>query len=76
MTEKFTSPLYAFGYVAIVLLLALHLRHGIWSALQSLGAMNPRLTPLVYTLGALLGLLIAIGFLVLPLWIYFTGGNV
>lgn len=38
--------------------------------------MNPRLTPLVYTLGALLGLLIAIGFLVLPLWIYFTGGNV
>ncbi|MEM8487159.1 MAG: succinate dehydrogenase cytochrome b subunit [Bacteroidota bacterium] len=76
VTEKFASPLYAFGYVAIMLLLALHLRHGVWSALQSLGAMNPRLTPLVYTLGALLGLLIAIGFLVLPLWIYFTGGNV
>lgn len=76
VTEKFASPVYAFGYVAIMLLLALHLRHGVWSALQSLGAMNPRLTPLVYTLGALLGLLIAIGFLVLPLWIYFTGGNV
>ena len=76
VTEKFASPLYAFGYTAIVLLLALHLRHGVWSALQSLGAMNPRLTPLVYTLGAVLGLLIAIGFLVLPLWIYFTGGNV
>ena len=76
VTEKFQSPLYAFGYTAIVLLLALHLRHGVWSAFQSLGATNPRLTPIIYTVGAILGLLIAVGFLALPLWIYFTGGNV
>ncbi len=75
MTEKFQSPLYAFGYVAIMLLLAFHLRHGIWSAFQSIGAINPRLTPVIYTLGAIIGLLIAIGFFVLPLWIFFTGGN-
>lgn len=76
VTEKFQSPFYTFGYVAIVLLLALHLRHGVWSALQSLGATNPRLTPLIYSIGAIIGLLIAIGFFVLPLWIFFTGGNV
>ena len=76
VTEKFQSPLYTFGYSAVVLLLALHLRHGIWSALQSLGATNPKLTPLIYTAGAIIGLLIAIGFFVLPLWIFFTGGNV
>ena len=75
VTEKFQSPLYTFGYVGIMLLLALHLRHGVWSALQSLGATNPRLTPLVYTVGAIIGVLIAIGFFVLPLWIFFTGGN-
>ncbi len=76
LTEKFQSPWYTFGYVGIVLLLSLHLRHGVWSALQSLGAMTPRLTPLIYTIGILLGLLIATGFFVLPLWIFFTGGNV
>lgn len=72
--HKFQNPLYAFGYVAVMLLLGVHLRHGFWSALQSLGATNPRLTPVLYTVGAVLGLLIAVGFLVLPLWVYFSGG--
>jgi len=71
LEEKFTQPLYAFGYPAVMLLLAFHLRHGIWSAFQSLGAINPRLTPGVYAAGGILGLLIALGFLVLPLYIYF-----
>lgn len=74
VAEKFSHASYAFGYTAVMLLLAVHLRHGVWSALQSLGAIKPRLSGLVYTIGALLGLLIAFGFLVLPLWIYFTGG--
>ena len=75
LNEKFQSPLYAFGYSGVMVLLALHLRHGVWSAFQSLGATNPRLTPLIYVLGALLGILIAVGFFILPLWIFFTGGN-
>ena len=75
LNEKFQSPLYAFGYSGIMVLLALHLRHGVWSAFQSLGATNPRFTPVIYVLGALLGALIAIGFFILPLWIFFTGGN-
>jgi succinate dehydrogenase / fumarate reductase cytochrome b subunit len=75
LTEKFHSPWYAFGYTGVMILLGIHLRHGVWSAFQSLGAVSPRLTPLVYFLGAVLGILIAVGFLVLPLWIFFTGGN-
>ena len=74
MTEKFQSPLYTFGYLAVMLLLAFHLRHGVWSAFQSLSLTNPRMTPLIYTLGGILGLLIALGFLALPLWIFFSGG--
>ena len=72
LEEKFANPLYAFGYPFVMLLLAFHLRHGIWSAFQSLGAMRPRLTPIIYTLGGLVGLGIALGFLVLPLYIFFT----
>lgn len=71
VTEKFQSPLYAFGYPAVMILLGFHLRHGIWSAFQSLGAMNKRLTPLVYGLGTILAIGIAVGFLILPLYIYF-----
>jgi succinate dehydrogenase / fumarate reductase cytochrome b subunit len=71
LEEKFRSPVYTFGYVAVMLLLALHLRHGVWSALQSLGAMSPRLTPFVYGLALLVGLGIAVGFFVLPLYIFF-----
>lgn len=73
--EKFQHASYAFGYPAVMILLAVHLRHGIWSALQSLGAMKPRWSPVIYAAAALIGALIALGFLVLPLWIYFGGGG-
>ncbi len=70
--ENFASPFYTFGYTFVMLLLVVHLRHGIWSALQSLGAMRPSLTPLVYTIGAVVGVLIGAGFIALPLAIYFN----
>lgn len=69
--EKFHNPAYAFGYTGIMVFLGLHLRHGIWSAFQSLGAMNARLSPIIYTLGFVFAVAIALGFLILPLAIYF-----
>lgn len=69
--EKFALPWYTFGYTAIMLLLVTHLRHGVWSALQSLGAMRPSLSPAIYTIGGLLGLGIGIGFIVMPLALFF-----
>ena len=73
LEERFASPAYTFAYVAVMILLALHLRHGVWSALQSLGAMTPKLTPVIYGIGVALGAGISIGFFVLPLYIYFGG---
>lgn len=72
MEQKFSNPLYAFGYPVVMLLLGFHLRHGVWSAFQSLSLANPRSTPMLYALGGVLGLIIALGFLVLPLYIFFT----
>ena len=69
--EKFALPWYTIGYTAIMLLLVTHLRHGVWSALQSLGAMRPSLSPAVYTIGGLLGLGIGVGFIVMPLALFF-----
>ena len=70
--ESFTQPLYVGLYVAAMLFLGLHLRHGFWSAFQSLGAMNPRLTKPVYALALVVALVLSVGFLALPVYVYVT----
>ena len=67
----FTDPLYVAIYVGAMLFLGFHMRHGFWSAFQSLGAMNARLTKPVYALGVAFAILVAAGFLFIPIWIYF-----
>src|SRR5690606_38289453 len=72
VVEKFKNPAIAFSYVAVMILLGMHLRHGFWSALQSLGAMSKRALPVVYSIGFIVALLLAGGFFVLPLYIHFA----
>ncbi len=72
MTEKFQHPLYAFGYPLAILLLGYHLRHGFWSAFQSMGWVPPRLSGTIYSIGIALAILVGIGFTIVPLYIYFS----
>lgn len=72
--EKFQNPAYVIGYVAVMILLGIHLRHGFWSAFQSLGIMNKKYSPFVYTVGVLFAILMAVGFLAMPVWIFFAKG--
>ncbi len=74
VVERFGHPGYVSFYVACMFLLGLHLRHGIWSAFQSLGAHHPRWTPLIYVAGAFTAAILALGYLAIPVWIYFRGG--
>jgi hypothetical protein len=48
----------------------MHLRHGITSALQSLGAIPAGITRKVLTAGAIVAALIAGGFAFIPVWVY------
>jgi succinate dehydrogenase / fumarate reductase cytochrome b subunit len=73
VAEAFKNPFVAFGYAGVMLLLGLHLRHGFWSALQSLGAMSPKCSTLVYAGGLLFALLLAGGFFLLPIYFFITG---
>ena len=66
--ETFHKPAYTFGYVAVLTLLGLHLRHGLWSALQSVGIATKKG---VYEASAVLAAVVALGFIGLPLAIYF-----
>ena len=69
------NPVYVVWYTVAMVLLGLHLSHAFWSAFQSLGINHPRYTPLLYSGGRLLAFLIAAGFLIIPVWIYFMGGS-
>ncbi|MFQ5674679.1 MAG: succinate dehydrogenase cytochrome b subunit [bacterium] len=71
--EVFRDPVYVVWYVGALFFLGFHLRHGFWSAFQSLGVNHPRYTPLIYSIGILVAVVISVGFLGIPLWIYFTG---
>lgn len=66
--ETFHRPVYTATYVVVLSFLGLHLRHGIWSALQSLGIATK---PGVFAASAVMGGAIALGFIGLPLAIYF-----
>jgi succinate dehydrogenase cytochrome b subunit len=58
-------PVAAF-YIIAMLLLCLHLYHGLWSMFQSLGIAHPRWTPLLRRGAALVALLIAAGNISIP----------
>lgn len=68
VVEEFSKPVITWAYVVIMLMLGLHLRHGFWSALQSLGALKPKCSGCVYAAGLLFAILLAGGFLLLPLY--------
>lgn len=71
--EVFRKPGYVIWYVAAMIFLGSHLWHGFWSAFQSLGISHPRYTPIIYGAGILVALVLAVGFLGIPLWIFFIG---
>jgi len=70
VVEVFRNPVNVALYVAVMVFLGFHVRHGFWSALQSLGAYHPRWTPFWYTGGAVIALVLALGFIVIPVWVY------
>ena len=60
-----------FFYVVAMLALGLHLYHGVWSMLQTLGLSHPRYNRLRHALSTLVTLAVVGGNLTLPLAVYF-----
>ena len=70
--EVFSSPLWVGVYVVCMILIGFHLRHGISSAFQSIGADHPVYTKRLVVAGTVLAILIGGGFAVIPIWIYLS----
>lgn len=73
VVETFHNPVYVIVYVLAMIVLGFHLSHAFWSAFQSLGFYHDRYTRVLYAGGRIVAFLIALGFLVIPVWIYFAG---
>ncbi len=63
----FRHPAVAIAYIVAMALLSLHLYHGIWSMFQSVGINHPRLTPRLQWLSHGIAILIAAGYISIPL---------
>lgn len=70
VVREFKSPLIVALYSGAMLFLGLHLRHGVWSMLQSLGLLDRRLVPPAVTAAVLVSGLLALGFIALPIYVY------
>ena len=71
VVEQFHNPVIAGAYVISMIILGLHLRHGAWSALQSLGLTREGNSAKIYVIGGMLALLLSVGFLFIPITVYF-----
>ena len=68
--QTFANIWWVIFYVGVMLMIGFHLRHGIWSMLQSLGTMKPRWSKPIHGAALVIGVLLAVGFLLLPILIY------
>jgi len=71
LIEVFQSPFYVTYYVISMVIVGLHLRHGIWSSLQSLGLIPDRWSRIVAATCYALALAIGAGYVLIPLYIFF-----
>ncbi len=72
VVEEFQDPLLVAFYVVGMAVLGFHLWHGIGSAFESLGVAH---RPKVRQAGRMIAVVLAGGFMIIPLVIFFTGGG-
>ncbi|WP_421775395.1 succinate dehydrogenase cytochrome b subunit [Gracilimonas sp.] len=72
---EFQKPLVAFGYIAVLALVILHLSHGAWSALTSLGMKHGETSKKVQLGAYIFAIILMLGFIFIPLYIFVTGGE-
>ena len=73
--EIFSKPGYVAFYIVGMTIIGFHLWHGVSSAFQTMGADTPRFTPVIRRIGWTLAVVIAVGFMSIPVWVFFAGSR-
>ena len=69
MDDVFATPLYVVFYIFSVIFAAIHVKHGLWSAFQTIGADHPKYMPLIRWASWLFSLIVGAGFGSIPLFL-------
>ena len=70
VSNAFENVTYVIFYVAAMIVVAIHISHGFWSAFQTLGANHPKYMPVIQGLGLAFSIIVGLGFGFIP--IYFS----
>jgi succinate dehydrogenase / fumarate reductase cytochrome b subunit len=73
VSSAFANPVYMIVYVFVMIVVALHMRHGFWSAFQTVGANHPKYMPAIMALSILASLIFGFGFGLLPIYLWAIG---
>lgn len=74
IVEVFQQPGYVAWYVVCLILLGFHLSHGVGSVFQSFGIKNDHYAPMIKKLSIAYAVIVALGFLSQPIYVYFFAG--
>ena len=69
VVNSFKVPWHSCLYIAAVCFLGLHLAHGVQSVIQTWGIQRPKCSQCLMTMSSVFGLLIAMGFSSIPLYV-------
>ena len=69
VSRAFGHPLYVAIYIVAMLITAIHVSHGFWSAFQTVGANHPKYMPAIRILSVLFALVVGFGFGLLPIYV-------
>jgi succinate dehydrogenase / fumarate reductase cytochrome b subunit len=72
VASTFKDPIHVTIYIVAMVIVAIHVSHGFWSAFQTIGVNHPKYMPLVKMVGFLFSMSVGFGFGLLPIFISFT----
>jgi len=73
VAQAFESPLYVVIYILAMIVAAVHVSHGLWSAFQTIGANHSKYMPFIMALSIIFSLAVGFGFGIIPIYLSFAG---
>lgn len=70
ISHVFSKPGYVIFYLLTMVVAAFHVKHGLWSAFQTIGADHPKYMPLIQGASLIFSLIVGVGFGSIPLFIF------
>ena len=73
VAQTFENPIYVVLYILAMIVVALHVSHGLWSAFQTIGANHVKYMPFIMALSIAFSLAVGFGFGIIPLYLSLAG---